>query len=188
MKKLKTLNYKILSTLPIMGVCLITAGTSSTAMFKHMLSNSLVRNAVNFFSKQQTPQNLSVRYTQKTNGAGSVSILGNSQPKVFYGSNGRVSLIFPQAPQTSNTTKINTQSNSTTPVKFYGTSSQRPIFQQSKPISTTSSTSSSNTNNQNPNISTSQIAQHMANNLHLSFLQNEVRFWGTLANSLNGKN
>ena len=33
-----------------------------------MLGNSLVRNAVNFFSKQQTPQNLSVRYTQKTNG------------------------------------------------------------------------------------------------------------------------
>ena len=67
-KKLKTLNHKILSTLPIICVCLITSGTSSTAMFKHMLGNSLVRNAVNFFSKQQTPQNLSVRYTQKTNG------------------------------------------------------------------------------------------------------------------------
>lgn len=153
-------------------------------MFKHMLGNSLVRNAVNFFSKQQTPQNLSVRYTQKTNGTENVSILGNSQPKIFYGSNGRVSPIFPQAPQTSSTTKINTQSNSITPVKFYGTSSQRPTFQQSKTISTTSSTSSANTNNQNSSTATGQLAQHMANNLHLSLLKHEHKFWRTISNSL----
>lgn len=108
MKKLRNLNYKILSTLPVMGMCLVATSQTSNAMFRNILTSS---------TKTLSSISSSLSNQVKNSNQG-------QSVKYFYSSTGRRA-IFTSSPSSTNLPSSK-QNNDTK--YFYSSNSRRPIL------------------------------------------------------------
>lgn len=149
MKKLKTLNYKILSTLPVISVCLATTQQTSSAMF---------RSAFSSFSR------FIQRSTQSTINPSSQEV------KYIYRNGSRIAITHTGSLKNSNLNQTSGISTTTSPSSSTNTLSRT----SSAPATTSTSTPSPNPSlNVRPKTSTSSTLQSQSTNNTMSNRDNK---------------
>lgn len=154
----KTLNYKILSTIPTVSAGMILTSTPATAMF---------RNGFSFFSKL-------VQNSSTSGISSSLTKTSSSEPiKFFYNSNGnRIPIVRPTPylpdPVSSPTRPISSSPNLTS----------NSTFKTTNKTHTTSTVK-----NQNSSNPFKALGEKLSVNSRVTILQHEQKFYSNLNNS-----
>lgn len=154
----KTLNYKILSTIPVISAGVILTSTPATAMF---------RNGFSFFSKL-------VQNSSTSGISSSIKKTSSSKPvKFFYNSSGGKIPVVRPTPYLPNS-----MPSSTRPI------SSSPNLTSNSTFKTTNKTHTTSTvKNQNSSNPFKALGEKISVNSRITILQHEQNFYGNLNNN-----